>query len=89
MLLKVGILICCFGALDSRQISSGNIHPFLQLLAKSIKDLIVSGVHEKMSFRCHILYGFLKEKFKGNAIRFENLQNWLLNDAILCQLQIT
>ena len=62
-----------FVALDSRQLSSENIKPFLTLLTKSIKDLAVPGV-KKMSFSCHLLRAFLRQVVKAKAISFGSLQ---------------
>ena len=75
-----------FVALDARQLSSSNTHPFLQLLAKSVNDLIVPQVHKKMSFGCHFLYLFLKEKVKERAISFQHLQNLISGEPVLCRL---
>ena len=62
-----------FVALDSRQLSSENIKPFLTFLTKSINDLAVPGV-KKMSFSCHLLYAFLTQVVKAKAISFGSLQ---------------
>ena len=70
-------------ALDTRQLSSDNIQPFLRLLAKSVNDLITPGVHDKISFACHLLYAFLKKEVKEKAISFEWLQNLVSNGAVL------
>ena len=75
-----------FVALDARQLSCSNIYPFLQLLVKSINDLIVPRVHERMSVGCHFLHFFLMEKVTANAISFQHLQNLVSKDAVLCRL---
>ena len=49
-----------FVALDSRQLSSKNVIPFLSILTKSIENLAIPGA-KKMSFSCHLLYAFLKQ----------------------------
>ena len=64
-----------FVALDARQLSSSNIHPFLQLLAKNVNDQIILQVHDKMSFGCHLLYSLVREQVKENTISFQHLQN--------------
>ena len=79
-------LFAGFVAVDARQLSSSNIHPFLQLLARNINDLIIPQVHEKMSFGCHFLYSFVKKNVKENAISFQHLQNLVSKEAFLCRL---
>ena len=75
-----------FMALDCRQLSSDNIKSFLQLLAKSINDLISPGLYKRMSFGCHLLYAFLKDQVNEKAITFESLQNVVSKHDVLCRL---
>ena len=76
-----------FLPLDSRQLSSDNIQPFLQLLAKSVNDLIVPGVHEKISFGCYLLHAFLQKKVKERAIRLKEVQYLLAIELAFTHLK--
>ena len=76
-----------FVALDSRQLSSENLQPFLQLLAESVNALFVPNVHEKMSFDCHLLYFFLQQEVKEKAISFGSLQNLISKEPSLSCLR--
>ena len=58
-----------FVALDSHQLSSENIKPFLTILLNNIKALDILGVNE-MSFSCHVLHAFLKQVVEVKAISF-------------------
>ena len=62
-----------FLALDSRQLSSENIKPFLTILTKRINNLTIPGV-EWMRFSCHLLHAFLKQVVEAKAISFGTLQ---------------
>ena len=71
-----------FVDLDSRQLSSENLKPFLTILTKNIKDLAIPGV-KKMSFSCHLLCVFLMQVVKAAAISFGGLQELVsLQDAL-------
>ena len=62
-----------FVALDSRQLSTENMEPFVSLLTKSVKDLAISRVN-KMSFSCHLLRAFFEQVIIAKAISFDSLQ---------------
>ena len=64
-----------FVVLDSRQLSSENVKPFLTILTQSINKLVTCNPElEKMSFSCHLLLAFLKQVVKAKAISFGSLQ---------------
>ena len=71
---------------DARQLSSSIIQPFLQLLVKNVNSQIISQVHKKMSFACHLLYCFVKEQVKKNAISFQHLQCLVSKEDVLSRL---
>ena len=72
-----------FVALDSRQLSSENMKPFLTVLTKSIDDLAVPEMDE-MNFSCHLLHAFLKEVAEVKAISFGDLQELVSrHDAVI------
>ena len=71
-----------FVALDSRQLSSENVEPFLTILIKTINDLVVPGV-KKMNFSCHLLQAFLKQVVEAKAISFGSLQELVSHHSSL------
>ena len=72
-----------FVALDSRQLSSENMEPFLIILTKSIDDLAVPEM-DKMNFSYHLLHAFLKEVAEVKAISFGDLQELVSrHDAVI------
>ena len=78
--------IAGFLAFDARQLSSSNIQPFLDLLAKNINNLLMRQVHQRMSFGCQLLHYFIKENVKKYAISFRHLQDLVSKEASLCPL---
>ena len=71
-----------FVALDSRQLSSENVTPFLRILTKSINNLAIPGADE-MSFSCHLLCTVLKDVVEAKAISFGSLQELVSHHGIL------
>ena len=71
-----------FIALDSRQLSSKNMKPFLTTLMQSIKDLAILG-SKKMTFSCHLLRAFLEQVIEAKAISFGSLQKLFTHYHIL------
>ena len=72
-----------FVALDSRQLSSENMEPFLTILTKSIDNLAVPEM-DKMNFSCHLLDAFLKQVVEVKAISFGDLQELVSHhDALI------